>query len=118
MIINIPQAFREGTFISASSAIPAGVTDRALLILNLQDADQNDPTLLISMELQGSYDNGISWHSMVRVNDFQCGRLDKSGNPLRPNVAFAEWNQIAGGRLRILVEFPRRVRCGATITTN
>lgn len=100
----LPQQSRQGTFISASTLIPAGITS----IRFWGDVHQADLSSgkTIRLQVEESLDGGQTWlprFGFVHICD---------GN--QPDVGITG-EEFGGRRLRAVVDIPEPIRVGASI---
>lgn len=107
------RARNAGTYTSQSNNVPADLTEVRTTLL-LDQADLDDPTLEIPWSMEGSWDGGATWQTLM--GGVWQGGPDLRGNPQpQPVMAYSTtgpWPSRARGGFTI----PRRTNIGVTLT--
>lgn len=105
---------RQGTMLSASKRMPvAPVTGVAMLDLDTL-ANASNPLNSAIVNVVASIDGGQTWRHVAGFQ-WNGGDLGKDGTvQVRPAIKF-DTTGLEDARVRIEVEVPRRMRCGALV---
>jgi hypothetical protein len=106
---------KQGTFTSASVALPAEVTSISIK-LDMDAVDIRDTTLNLLCGVDESTDDGLNWHTLISAS-WQGGSPNRQGQFNPPTLTISIPQDGKTRRMRGWLDTTKRISVGATITT-
>lgn len=108
-----------GSYLTNEVAAPARGTNEATMyrtIFDLAPADLNDPTLIMSMTLEGSID-GTTWRLFAQAEGWQGGTIGRDGNVTPPRLSWMASDNRVLTRVRVRWTQNKTASIGCTLNT-
>ena len=106
---------RQGTMLSASVTLPNTITGSVTIAAaGLSDANLANPLNIMRLHAFTSTDGGASW-VYQGGGAWQGGSTNKDGSWNRPAITVNEVERLRGCLVRIEVDMPVALRCGAEV---